>query len=164
MGWFRRGPKEPDAPLDRAVEAFSQSIAALTPGQIAEARRRADASGIGSSHESAFAIGILVAAARHVGGRRTLNRASNIALAGLLRQPEVSRQDRTLGYVTQVVAEAITVRERIDPETWMFLTGPWRGLAELPEHWMGREPATVTKAREVRLAMASKDREPGRPR
>jgi len=162
MVWFRRGPKEPDAPLDAAVEAFSQSIAVLTPAQVAEARRRANASGIGSSHESAFAIGMVVAASKHVGGRRVLNRASDVAMAGLMQQPEVSRQDRKLGYVTMVVAEAIIVRERIDPETWAFLTAPWRGLAALPEQWTGPEPATVTKARETRLAIASKDREPGR--
>jgi hypothetical protein len=81
---------------------------------------------------------------------------------GLLRQPEVSREDRKLGYVTMVVAEAIVVREQIDPETWTFLTAPWRGLAALPEQWTGPEPETVTKARETRLALAAKDRERGR--
>jgi hypothetical protein len=158
MRWLRRGPKEPEAPLDPAVDAFARSIQLLTPDEVAEARRRVEASGIGVSHESAFAIGMVVAASRHLGGRRLLNRASDIAMDAVKGLSGVTQGDYRVGYVAATAAEAIVVREWIDPETWAFLTAPWQGLAELPAQWTGPEPATVTKARATRQAIAAKGR------
>ena len=159
MRWFRRGPGQPEAPLDPAVEAFARSILMLTPDHFAEARRRVELSGIGKSHESAFAIGMVVAASRHVGGRRLLNRVSNIAMDAVRGLASVTRADYALAYSAAVAAEAIAVRENIDPETWSFLTAPWQGLVELPAQWTGEEPGTVTNARATREAVAAKDRE-----
>jgi hypothetical protein len=159
MRWFRRGPKKPEAPLDPSVEVFARSIRMLTPDQVAEARRRVDASGIGKTHESAFAIGMVVAASMHVGGRRLLNRASDVAMGAVKSLSGVTRADYRVGYVAATAAEAIVVRERIDPETWAFLTEPWQGLADLPAQWIGPEPATVTNARATREAVAEEDRD-----
>jgi hypothetical protein len=158
MRWFRRGPKQPEAPLDPAVEAFARSIELLTPDELAEARRRVALSGIGQSHESAFAIGMVVAASMPLGGRSLLNRASNVAMDAVKGMPGVTRADYPVGYAASVAAEALVVREQIDPATWSFLTAPWEGLAELPAQWNGPEPATVTKARVTRDAVAAKDR------
>lgn len=159
MRWFRRDPKEPEAPLDPAVDAFARSIQVLTPEQVDEARRRVESSGIGKSHESAFAIGMVVAASSHVGGRRLLNRASNVAMDAVKALSRVTRGDYGVGYAAATAAEAIVVRQWIDPETWVFLTAPWQGLAELPAQWTGPEPSTVTQARATRQAVAAKDRD-----
>ena len=40
--------------------------------------------------------------------------------------------------------------------------GMFDAVAALPEQWTGPEPATVTKAREVRLAMEGLDQQRGR--
>jgi len=162
MRWFNRGPKEPEAPLDAAVEAFAGSIRAFTPGQVVEVRRRVDVSGIGQSHDSAFAIGMVIAASMPVGGRRLLNRASDVAMDAVSGLAEVTRADQRMGYVAGTTAEAIVVRDLIDPETWAFLTAPWQGLAELPEQWIGPEPAAVTKARATREQITRERDERGR--
>lgn len=118
MRLFRRAPKEPEAPLDAAVEAFAQSIEVLTTEQLNEARRRVKLSGIGKSHESAFAIGMVVAASSNRGGLRLLNRASNVAMDAVLGLSGITRADYRVGYVAATAAEAIVVREHVDPETW----------------------------------------------
>ena len=121
----------------------------MTPEAAAQAGEVAQRTGFAASRDLQLATGILVAASY---GAKLNKQCDRAKAAG----HEAVTGSTMLSYAAGVMAEALVMRHMLDPETWDYVSGPWRGIIEIPPLYEGAEPEAVARARATRAKLEAR--------
>jgi hypothetical protein len=132
------------------VREFLNHASALTSDDASRADAAAMRTGFVTGRDLVLATAMIVNAGRDLKLNDERSKAQAAGQNAIVGCAGARGCSPVLSYAAGMMAEALVVRDALDPKSWEFVTAPWRTVVEIPPQYEGDEPEAVAMARAAR--------------